>query len=280
MGRLIGQAVSSRIGQPVVIENIGGAGGSIALRTMTSANPDGYTLLVHSVGPVCTASLLYKLNFEPTKLFIPVGTFATDSASSSWGRRSPPKRCGSSSGTQQPIPANSIQAERSGPTSTRWLRSSKHGGLEYPAYSLSCGAAAVTDLLGGQIHMIVNNKSVLSHSRSKAKSRRWRSPARRDGRSCRTSRPCARAGSPMCRRTTAFVGRHIGDPALAHGRDVRRLRPSRRAGDHQRRDFAFERELQQNGLVIDDHVDLSGAGRDCGCAATIGNTRGIHAPVL
>ena len=80
MGRLIGQAVSSRIGQPVVIENIGGAGGSIALRTMTSANPDGYTLLVHSVGPVCTASLLYKLNFEPTKLFIPVGTFATDSS--------------------------------------------------------------------------------------------------------------------------------------------------------------------------------------------------------
>ena len=37
MGRLVGQAMSSRIGQPVVIENIGGAGGSIALRTMASA---------------------------------------------------------------------------------------------------------------------------------------------------------------------------------------------------------------------------------------------------
>src|SRR5262249_10793897 len=51
MGRLIGQAMSSKIGQPVVIENIGGAGGSIALRMMSNASPDGYTLLLNSVGP-------------------------------------------------------------------------------------------------------------------------------------------------------------------------------------------------------------------------------------
>src|SRR5688572_3506223 len=55
MGRLIGQAMASKIGQPVVIENIGGAGGLIALRTMASASPDGYTLLINSVGPTCTA---------------------------------------------------------------------------------------------------------------------------------------------------------------------------------------------------------------------------------
>src|SRR5262249_37260449 len=53
MGRLVGQAVSAKIGQAVVIENIGGAGGTIALRMVTNANPDGYTLLVNSGGPFC-----------------------------------------------------------------------------------------------------------------------------------------------------------------------------------------------------------------------------------
>ncbi|HLQ92984.1 MAG TPA: tripartite tricarboxylate transporter substrate-binding protein, partial [Xanthobacteraceae bacterium] len=50
MGRLVGQAMSSKLGQPVVIENIGGAGGTIALRMLSNANPDGYTLLVNSGG--------------------------------------------------------------------------------------------------------------------------------------------------------------------------------------------------------------------------------------
>ena len=162
MGRLIGQAVSSRIGQPVVIENIGGAGGSIALRTMTSANPDGYTLLVHSVGPICTASLLYKLNFEPTKLFIPVGTFATDSSVLIVGPSVPAKTLaefirhakanpgklysGGAVGTNQHMMAEVFKAR---------------AGVNIPHIPYRGGAAAVTDLLGGQIHMIVNNKSVL-----------------------------------------------------------------------------------------------------------------------
>ena len=91
MGRLVGQAMSAKIGQPVVIENIGGAGGTIALKMMTTANPDGYTLLVNSGGPFCTASLLYKLDYEPVKTFIPTGTFAADSGVLVTGRALPVK---------------------------------------------------------------------------------------------------------------------------------------------------------------------------------------------
>jgi tripartite-type tricarboxylate transporter receptor subunit TctC len=80
MGRMVAQAMSSKIGQPVVVENVGGAGGTIALRMMTTASPDGYTLLVNSGGPFCTASLLYKLDYDPLKALVSVGNFATDSA--------------------------------------------------------------------------------------------------------------------------------------------------------------------------------------------------------
>jgi tripartite-type tricarboxylate transporter receptor subunit TctC len=162
MGRLIGQAVSSRIGQPVVIENIGGAGGSIALRTMANAIPDGYTLLVNSVGPTCTASLIYKLNFDPAKLFIPAGTFATDSSVLIAGPAVPAKTLaefiryakanpgklfsGGAVGTNQHMMAEVFKAR---------------AGVNIPHIPYRGGAAAITDLLGGQIHMIVNNKSVL-----------------------------------------------------------------------------------------------------------------------
>jgi tripartite-type tricarboxylate transporter receptor subunit TctC len=162
MGRLIGQAMSSKIGQPVVIENIGGAGGSIALRTMANASPDGYTLLINSVGPICTASLLYKLNFEPPKIFVPAGTFATDSSVLIVGPSVPAKTLaefiryakaspgklysGGAIGTNQHMMAEVFKAR---------------AGVNIPHIPYRGGAAALTDLLGGQIHMIVNNKSVL-----------------------------------------------------------------------------------------------------------------------
>jgi tripartite-type tricarboxylate transporter receptor subunit TctC len=154
--------VSSRIGQPVVIENIGGAGGSIALRTMANAIPDGYTLLVNSVGPTCTAALIYKLNFDPAKLFIPAGTFATDSSVLIAGPAVPAKTLaefiryakanpgklfsGGAVGTNQHMMAEVFKAR---------------AGVNIPHIPYRGGAAAITDLLGGQIHMIVNNKSVL-----------------------------------------------------------------------------------------------------------------------
>lgn len=46
IARIIGQGLSHQLGQPFIIENRGGAGGTIAARSVAAANPDGYTLLV------------------------------------------------------------------------------------------------------------------------------------------------------------------------------------------------------------------------------------------
>src|SRR5215470_19006186 len=162
MGRLVGQAMSAKIGQPVVIENIGGAGGTIALKMMTTANPDGYTLLVNSGGPFCTASLLYKLDYEPLKALVPVGNFATDSAVLvttrtlpvstlsefiQYAKANPGKlNSGAAIGTNQHLMAEAFKAA---------------AGVDIPHIPYRGGAPAIADLIGGQIQMLINNKSVL-----------------------------------------------------------------------------------------------------------------------
>jgi tripartite-type tricarboxylate transporter receptor subunit TctC len=162
MGRLIGQAMSSKIGQPVVIENIGGAGGSIALRTMSNASSDGYTLLVNSVGLMCTASLLYKLNFEPTKVLVPVGTFATDSSVLVVGPAVPAKTLAEFIRYAKANPGKLYSGGAIGTNQHMMAEVFKtRAGVNIPHIPYRGGAAAITDLLGGQIHMVLNNKSVL-----------------------------------------------------------------------------------------------------------------------
>src|SRR5690349_21392245 len=77
--RIVAQGLSSRIGQPVVVENQAGAGGTIGARQAATAPPDGYTLLLVSVANMFgTVPLLYKIDFDPMRAFMPVATVVVD----------------------------------------------------------------------------------------------------------------------------------------------------------------------------------------------------------
>ncbi len=72
VGRIVAQKLSERFGQPVIVENRPGAGGSIGSDLVAKSAPDGYTLLMatsstHSIGPS-----LQKLPYDPLKDFAPV----------------------------------------------------------------------------------------------------------------------------------------------------------------------------------------------------------------
>lgn len=65
-GRLVGQYLGEELKQSVIIENRPGAGGSIAAQALAQAQPDGYTLLLGTVGTQVVNKMLYrKLNYDP-----------------------------------------------------------------------------------------------------------------------------------------------------------------------------------------------------------------------
>jgi tripartite-type tricarboxylate transporter receptor subunit TctC len=71
--RLIANELSQSLGQRIVIENKGGAGGNIGAAAVAKAAPDGYTLLMASSGPGAVNTLIYKsLSYDPIKDFLPV----------------------------------------------------------------------------------------------------------------------------------------------------------------------------------------------------------------
>ena len=77
MGRVIGQKLSEKLGQPVVIENKPGAASIIAAEQVARAAPDGYTLLVAPIGAlVGNPAVNAKLPYDPQKSFVPVSLMA------------------------------------------------------------------------------------------------------------------------------------------------------------------------------------------------------------
>jgi len=78
MGRLVAQHMSTSLGQNVYIENRAGGGSSIGMRAAATAEPDGYTLLFASSGPLAITPALYKnLDYDPNKNFVPVATVSS-----------------------------------------------------------------------------------------------------------------------------------------------------------------------------------------------------------
>jgi tripartite-type tricarboxylate transporter receptor subunit TctC len=70
--RMIGSKLSEAIGQSVVIENRGGAGGNVAAQTVRRAAPDGYTILVTAVAFVINQSLYSNAGYDAVKDFVPI----------------------------------------------------------------------------------------------------------------------------------------------------------------------------------------------------------------
>ena len=78
VGRLVGYNLASRLGQQVVIDNRGGAGGMIGSEIAAHAQPDGYTLLIASVAFAYNPSIFKSLiKFDPERSFVTVALLGT-----------------------------------------------------------------------------------------------------------------------------------------------------------------------------------------------------------
>jgi tripartite-type tricarboxylate transporter receptor subunit TctC len=77
LSRVIGQKLSDRWGQPVVVDNRAGAGGTIPTEVAVRATPDGHTLVMGHAGPMVSAVSLYpKLSYDPVRDLQPISMVA------------------------------------------------------------------------------------------------------------------------------------------------------------------------------------------------------------
>jgi tripartite-type tricarboxylate transporter receptor subunit TctC len=73
VARLIGAPMSKTLKQQVIVENVVGAGGTIAANRVAKSAPDGYTLLIHHIGMSTAPALYRKLPYNPITDFEPIG---------------------------------------------------------------------------------------------------------------------------------------------------------------------------------------------------------------
>jgi tripartite-type tricarboxylate transporter receptor subunit TctC len=73
VARLLAEAMGKDLGQTIVVENVGGAGGTIGADRVAKARPDGYTILLHHIGMATIPTLYRRLPYDPVNAFAPIG---------------------------------------------------------------------------------------------------------------------------------------------------------------------------------------------------------------
>src|SRR5207248_981176 len=72
VARIVGQALSARLGQSVIVENLGGAGGTLGANQAAKAAPDGYTLFMATVAHTMAPGIYKSLPYDFEKDFAPI----------------------------------------------------------------------------------------------------------------------------------------------------------------------------------------------------------------
>ncbi|HEV3185940.1 MAG TPA: tripartite tricarboxylate transporter substrate binding protein [Xanthobacteraceae bacterium] len=159
LARVVGDKLSLAWGQPVVVENRGGAGGNIGAELAARAAPDGYTLLVNPSNHVINASLYDKLPYDPLADFTPLTEMAsymlvlvvhpsvpatTLAEFVAWARA-------------QPKGLAIANASTGSPTHLTAALFAQAAGLDFVHVSYRGAAPANADLLGGQVKAMFNN---------------------------------------------------------------------------------------------------------------------------
>jgi tripartite-type tricarboxylate transporter receptor subunit TctC len=159
LARVVGDKLSLAWGQPVVVENRGGAGGNIGAELAARAAPDGYTLLVNPSNHVINASLYDKLPYDPLADFTPLTEMAsymlvlvvhpsvpaaTLAEFVAWARA-------------QPKGLAIANASTGSPTHLTAALFAQAAGLSFVHVSYRGAAPANADLLGGQVKAMFNN---------------------------------------------------------------------------------------------------------------------------
>lgn len=167
--RMLTDRLAQRLGQPVVIENRGGANGIIGMELVARASADGHTVIIATVGTWAVHPYLYKLPYDVLKDFAPVIHLATTQGVLAVHPSVPAKSVKElvALARQRPGEINYGSAGIGGwfHISTELLAHMTKIRMTHVPYK--GGSLALTDLIGGHVHLMFNSTIVaLPHIRS------------------------------------------------------------------------------------------------------------------
>ena len=153
IARTVADQMSATLGQPVVIENVGGAGGSIALARVARAEADGYTIAIGNAGTNAAAYTIYpKLTFTPES-FVPIAVVAKTFGIIALRKDFPAKNLQEFIDYAKKNPGK-VNLGHAGVGSSNFLicKSFAHAaGIDVTLVGYRGAAPALTDAIGGQI---------------------------------------------------------------------------------------------------------------------------------
>ena len=168
--RSIGQKLTAAMGQPVVVENRGGAGGTIGMDLVARSQADGHTLVMGSASSLTVAPSLYsKLSYDPVRDFAPISNIAAGPYALTLHPSVPAKSVKEFIALAQ-AKRGSLNFASSGPGSmshlaTEILKASAK--IDMTNVSYKGTAPAIIELLGGHVDLMIADLAVvMPHSAS------------------------------------------------------------------------------------------------------------------
>jgi len=159
LARTVAPRLAQALGKPIVVENKPGAGGNVGAEYVAKAAPDGYTLLYGTNGTHgINASLYRNLRFDPAKDFIPVSRMTTIAAMLIVNNQFPPTTVDELIRYAKANPGK-VNFASAGNGTTSHLAGELFktmAGIDIVHVPYRGGAPAVTDLIGGQVQMMID----------------------------------------------------------------------------------------------------------------------------
>ncbi|MEY3740503.1 MAG: putative secreted protein [Pseudomonadota bacterium] len=157
LARIMGEGLTKYLNQPVIIDNKGGAGGTIGSKYLIKMAPDGYTLSMNASGPLGIAPHLFKeANYDPRQDFTPIMAVAAVAQTLVVSSKSNIKSVQDLIQAAKDKP-NGLNFGSPGNGSTSHLTQEmfkQQANIKMQHVPYKGGPAAITDLLGGQIDVL------------------------------------------------------------------------------------------------------------------------------
>ena len=196
IARIMADRMRTILGQPVVTENVGGAGGSIAVGRLARAAPDGYSI---DIGQWDThvGSIIYKLNYDLQKDFDPIGLLSVNPQLMVAKKALPANNLKDLVAWMKANPGKITFVNQNAAAQVTGLLFEQATGQKVQFIPYRGAGPAMTDLISGQVDL------------------RWCRPRSR----CRRCRPERSRCSPTCRRSVRPRSRTSRPPTRAACRD-------------------------------------------------------------